>query len=299
MMKTDKKRRSIFKPVVMILLLTFLYNCQKSTDKKTNITVSIPPIKYFVDKIIGTNYSINVMLPKGQSPATHEPLPKQMERLKHSLFYFRMGLPFEEKWMHQITSANKKIKVINLQSGMVLKKNKKIRKRNEQSQHQHPDNDPHLWLNPFLVKKMIEIIYRELSDVQPDQKQFYKNNLDDFSRELDQVITEISNQLKNIKQKEMFVFHPSWGYFCDAFGLEQIAIEKEGKFPTSRELISVLEILREKKAKIIFVQPEFNLLDVKTIAQEINAKVVEIDPLAENYLENLKDVASKIEMGWQ
>ncbi len=303
---------------ILLLSLTLFFSCQKSSKQKENITVGILPVKYFVEKIAGQQFKINVTLPPGQSPATYEPLPKQMEMLNHALVYFRIGLPFEKKWLNKIASANKNIKVVDLTQGIILKNKKKHfqkklsysnhfddEQKNEQDKqkgeqkktHEHGENDPHVWLNPFLVKQMAQMIYENLSDLKPNQEQIYKKNLNIFLKELDKVSSEISNQLKHLKQREIFVFHPAWGYFCDAFDLKQIAIEKEGKSPTAKELISVLNILKEKKAKTIFVQPEFNYSEIKTIAREINADVVKINPLAEHYLENLRDIADKIKAG--
>ena len=91
------------------------------------------------------------------------------------------------------------------------------------------------------------------------------------------------------------VYHPSWGYFADAYGLEQVPIEIEGKEPTPRELKGLITQAKELGVKVIFIQPQFSAKSAKVIANAIGAQVVLADPLAQNWAENLLLVAEKFE----
>ncbi|MDP3065158.1 MAG: zinc ABC transporter substrate-binding protein, partial [Methanobacteriaceae archaeon] len=105
---------------------------------------------------------------------------------------------------------------------------------------------------------------------------------------LDQNLTQ---SLKEIKTRKILVYHPAWGYFCRDYGLEQISIEKEGKEPTPQDLSLVIDEARRENIKVVFVAPQFNQRNAQTVATEIGGQVVLVDPLARNYLENLKKVA--------
>ena len=93
------------------------------------------------------------------------------------------------------------------------------------------------------------------------------------------------------------VFHPAYGYFLKAYGLKQKAVESGGKDPGPRQLAHLLEEAREHKAKVIFVQPQFSTATARALAAELDAAVVPLDPLSEDYLANLERMAAAIAEG--
>jgi zinc transport system substrate-binding protein len=93
------------------------------------------------------------------------------------------------------------------------------------------------------------------------------------------------------------VYHPSWGYFAKEYGLSQIAVEIEGKDPSVQDMQRLIDTAKEKNIKIIFVQSGFSTSSAKTIASEIGGEVVEVDPLAKDYIANLSKVTQAFEKG--
>ncbi|MBU0719371.1 MAG: zinc ABC transporter substrate-binding protein, partial [Planctomycetes bacterium] len=65
--------------------------------------------------------------------------------------------------------------------------------------------------------------------------------------------------------------------------------------PTARQLGALIDRAKRSGVKLIFVQPQFDRRYAETVAQAIGGAVVPMDPLAEDYLANLVDLASKIE----
>lgn len=88
------------------------------------------------------------------------------------------------------------------------------------------------------------------------------------------------------------VFHPSWGYFAEEYNLEMVPIELGGSEPSAAELSQFIKQAKEEEISVIFVQPQFGVTSANAIAQSINAEVLQIDPLAENWLENMQSVAT-------
>ena len=78
----------------------------------------------------------------------------------------------------------------------------------------------------------------------------------------------------------MLVYHPSFGYLADAYGIKQVAIEQRGMEPGPRMIAKVIEMARADNIKVIFVQAQFNQDEARTIAREIGGKVVKLNPLA-------------------
>ncbi len=279
--------------VFLIIPLIFIYQCKKNETQKI-ITVSILPQKYFTERIVGDNFHINVMVGPGHEPHDYEPLPKQMIGLANSKLYLSIGVPFEDQLLNKIQNINPDIKIIKTQEGITLKP---LSNYNDHDQHENDSQeikDPHIWLSPKLVKMQAENIYNAVLSIDPGNKKFYEKNLNKFLIDLEKISQEINDTFSKINKKEFMVFHPAWGYFADEFGLRQIPIELEGKEPAPKQLLRVINLAKEKKIKVIFVQKQFSVNSARALAGEINAVVVTIDPLSEDYLNNLKNIADAI-----
>ena len=153
--------------------------------------------------------------------------------------------------------------------------------------------DPHIWLDPALVKVQVAHIRDGLSLVDPERAAFYASNAAAFDKELDELDREIRSILEPLPQENrtFLVFHPSWGYFARAYGLTQASIEVDGKEPSPRDLARIIAAGKESGAKVIFVQPQFSQKSAAVIAKQIGATVVRLDPLAEDWAENLRSAA--------
>jgi len=191
---------------------------------KINVTVSILPQKYFVQKIAGNLANVTVMVRPGSEPASYEPKPKQLSHLLKSQIYFSIGVPYERVWLKRfkdIKNTGKNIKKIPMLSsysfGSKMKKRLKIK---------ISDLDPHIWLSPLLVKKIVLNIEKAFIKIDPKHAKIYKKNLVMFDKNI-----EALHNLKNLKHRKFIVFHPVWGYFAKEFNLKQIPIQLEGKNP--------------------------------------------------------------------
>ena len=264
----------------------------KVTEEKLDITVSILPQAYFVRKIGGERFSVNVMVQPGAEPATYEPKPQQMRALSEAEAYISIGVPFEGAWMGKIKAANPNMLIIDSAQG-IQKMEMVAHHHHEEEEHEEDEEtlDPHIWLSPQLVKVLSENIYQGLVQLDPTQKEEYKQNLDQFKAEIEQLDQTIKQNLAGIKNRKFIVFHPAWGYFASEYNLEQVPIEVGGQEPSASELAELIQEAREENIKVIFAQPEFSGKDAQTIAQEIDGEVLLISPLAPDWSDNLLKVS--------
>jgi zinc transport system substrate-binding protein len=163
----------------------------------------------------------------------------------------------------------------------------------EHAGHDHEGLDPHIWLDPALVRIQAERIRDGLAKVDPAGAQAYAAGCEAFQRELDDLDREIRAILDPIPagRRTFLVFHPSWGYFAKAYGLTQAAIEVEGKEPSPRDMARIIAMGKESGARVVFVQPQFSEKSASVIARQIGAEVVRLDPLAEDWADNLRRAA--------
>jgi zinc transport system substrate-binding protein len=249
------------------------------------VAVSIPPQKFFVDKIAGGLVDVLVMIPPGASPHSYEPKPAQMAALSSARAYFAIGVEFEKAWLGKLAGIAPGMTIIHTDSGIAKLP---MEEGTEHDSAHHEGSDPHIWLSPELVKRQAATIAQALATLFPAHAATFRHRDSLFTSEIGALQDSIRLLLSARKSGQPFlVFHPSWGYFAKEFGLMQIAIEVEGKEPSPAELGAIFDLARRTNVTTIYVQPQFSRRSAEIIAGEIGARVVVADPLAESWHDNL------------
>ena len=251
---------------------------------KPIVSTTIMPTKFFIEQITGDELEINVMVPSSADPHTFEPKPSQMKMLEKSDLYFEVGMEFDEIWLKKISGDFKSVKFIKTQSGI----EKIAMSSHHDHDHDHGNLDPHIWLDPILVKTQSKNILNALCETYGEKCEKFSANFAEFEKKLDELDEFAKSNLKDLKGAKFIVYHPSWGYFAKRYDLEQIAIEIEGKEPKPADLAHLIEEAKEEGVKVIFVAPQFSKKAATAIADESGANVVEIDHLSANWLEEMK-----------
>jgi len=285
MLEGKKKYNSPMKRILLILLILTL-----SATASVSVAVSIAPQKYFVEQIMGKDSDITILVPNGSSPATYAPKPSQLKALNKASLYFSIGVAFEKNWLPRFQSISAKMKIIDTTKGI---QKRSISHKHED--HQHKGSDPHIWLSPKLVMIQAKTILDALVKEDSTQEEKYKKNYVTFITKLQKLDNKIAEILSPLKQKSFIVFHPSFGYFADDYGLQQVAIEKEGKEPSLRHIKRVIDYANEHKIKTVFVAPQFSKKAASQIAKQIGADVSTINPLSIDWDTNLLTIAKSFE----
>lgn len=267
-----------------------------SEPERLRVFVSIPPQASFVDRVGGERVSIEVLVRPGRSPATYEPTPRQMVALDSADIYFRIGVPFETRLTEKIRIDHGDLRIVDMHLGVQRadRSSEEHRGQREDAPGRHSEIDPHVWLDPGLVRVMIEGVAAELTALRPEFASEFEANLTRFQAELDSLNRRIADLLKPYKGQAMYVFHPAYGHFAEAYGLRQVAVEVGGKEPNARQVAQLIDQARSDGAKVIFVQPEFSEKTARTVTDAIEGEVVPLDPLAEDYVSNLWHMAVTI-----
>ena len=268
------------------------------TFAKTNIIVSILPQKIFVDKIGGVKVDTSVMVEAGASPHTYEPKASQMKKVTQADLYLSIGVEFENVWLDKFKNQNNNLIISDISKDI----NKTAMKaHHDEHEHEHHEKkevkskDPHIWVDPINVKQIAKNICATLIDVDSNNSEYYKENLVKYLKELDDLDSEIKSILKDTEKDATFmVFHPAWGYFAKRYNLTQLPVEVEGKEPKIKALVQLMKKAKKQKVQAIFTQPEFSDKSAKIIANNLDINVIKASPLAENWSENLRNLAKAI-----
>lgn len=309
--------RCLIKLFVIIPVALSLFLGKSLAADKVSVFVSIVPQRYFVQQIGKDRVDVQAMVQPGASPATYEPKPKQMADLSKARIYFAIGAPYENAWLKRITVANPNMKVVHTDEG-IDKIAMAVHHHNQEDGHDEDGNDhdkdahhgetareadhhdhggldPHIWLSPPLVKIQARTILSALQEVDPGNRSVYKANYQEFSARIDQLDADLGKIFAEKTGLRFMVFHPAWGYFAQAYGLKQVPIEIEGKDPKPAQLKALIHHARESGVRVVFVQPQFSTKSANVVAREIGGQVIFADPLAEDWMANLREVATKFQ----
>lgn len=263
---------------------------------QVNTVVSIVPQKAFLEAIGGEHVRVELMVLPGSSPHSYEPKPSQMKAIDAAELYFTIGVEFEGAWMKKFANQNKKMKIIDSTVGITKIEMKEHDHHEKKAHdHEHVGLDPHVWTSPANIKIIVKNILDTLIAQDAAHKEYYTSNYAIFVAKVDAADVTIKEVLKNVQKGSKFmVFHPSWGYFAHQYGLEQVAIEVEGKEPKPKELAHIMEEAKEEGVKAIFTQPEFSDKSARLIADALKIKVIKASPLNPKWDEGIIALATAI-----
>ena len=274
-------------------------SCQGEDEASTEIgvVVTLQPQAQFVEEVGGDKVNVTVMVPPGASPHTYEPSPGQMKAVASAEIYAKVGsgVEFELVWLDNIIAQNNDITIVDCSDGIELIEMSHEHEHEDEGEGNHEEGmDPHIWMSPMNAKIMVENICSGLIEVDPDNRRFYESNRDAYLERLTELHRDIEDKLSDITNWFFMVFHPPFGYYAEEYGLTMIPIEEEGKEPTAAGLARLIEQAQEHDIKIVFAEPQFNPESARVIADAIEGTVAFIDPLAENYIENMRLITNEL-----
>lgn len=292
--------------------------------ERIRVAVSILPHAEFVERLAGDRAEVEVMVGPGQSPHTYDPTSRQWARLSGTAVYFATGVEMENLLLPRIRRAFPDIRIVDTTEGLQFltmggepvshlhervgdpaaggpaggdgdpHSSGHVHVHGEDCDHAPGSVDPHVWLSPRNAKIQAGLMAEALMQADPEHASAYAANLERFLEDLDAVDAELAETLAPMAGTSIFVFHPAFGYLASAYGMTQTAIERDGLDPGTRYLTEVIERGRRMGVAAIFVSPQFSAASARMVAREIGAEVVVIDPLARDYVDNLRSVARTI-----
>ena len=264
--------------VVLMVTAGTLFSCSSAKNDNANkITVSIEPLRYLTEQIVGDRFEVVTMVPKGSSPETYEPTARQMADLSESILYIKVGeLGFERTWMPRLTSNAPHITVVNSSEGITS----------------HIGDDPHSWMSARNAIIMAHNIYEAVKRIDVKDSVFFRQRLDSLCSVIHATDKYIRQTTAQAQCKSFIIYHPALTYFASDYGLEQLALEEHGREPSAAELEQIISTARAKGVKTMFIQREFANRNVDIITNTIGARKVEINPLGYDWNKEMRRIAA-------
>ncbi len=278
--------------ILIFSLLVILPSCNtgsSGTDKDI-ISVSIAPFKYFVREIGGADFNINVIVPSGSNPHNYEPFPEQVIDLSKSKAFISNGyMGFEKAWLSRFQEINKDIVKVSL--GEKIDPITSI--HNHNGDH-NEDIDPHYWVSPKSAYSMAESVLDLLCTLDPNRKSNYESDYEILHKKISELDRLADSLFSNANGRSFMIYHPNLAYIARDYGFNEIAVEFEGKEPPPSRFRELIDIARAENIRTIFIQKEYDKRHARSIADEIDADIIVIDPLSEDWYEAIKFIITEL-----
>jgi zinc transport system substrate-binding protein len=293
------KTRAALACIVVLFLVPALFASGKkeipAQGEKPIVAVSILPQAYFVRQIAGSLVDVVVLVGEGQSPHAYEPTPRQMAQLAQAGCWVLSGTDFEISLLPKISALYPKLKIVDGTQGVVFRSLDQHDHEGEQTASpQGIEIDRHTWLgweNSLILSSHVKDL---LIEMLPGQRETLESNYSQLVQDINDTFEELKVSLAQLKGRTVFVYHPSFGYFFDAFGIVQEAVETGGKEPTAKGLGDLIAKAKEDQVAAIFVQVQFPVQAATTVAEAVGAQVIALDPLAEDWLDNIRQMGKAL-----
>lgn len=267
---------------ICVALVAVACGAPQPTDSRPTITVSIAPLRWLAEAIVGDDVRVDVLIPAGASPETFEPTPRQITAMTDSRAVYTVGLMEFERSL----TSRAGIATTPLCEGI------ETIGGHYHNGHSH-GADPHIWTSPRELRVMAENMHRHLRTIFPDSTCY-----DERYAQLDSALVELDHYVAScwaMSERNYFViYHPALTYYARAYGIEQVAIEQEGREPSARSLTNLIERARRDGVKRVFYQRPYPASVVEVTAEAIGAEAVEFDPLAEDVYSMIRQTTQMI-----
>jgi len=223
-------------------------------------------------ELVGDSTRVVTLVPQGASPHTYDLRPSGARAAQSSsaFFYVDEGV---DGWAARV-SAPKKFVVFDM-----LSESLKIRATDDGDAH--GVFNPHFWTDPLTVLEILPRLVSALDEVDRSGRSAHALMRDRFSSDLARLHEEIETALRPFEGTEVVVFHPSWAYFLERYGIDAVAVIEPfpGKEPTPKYLKHVIDVARAKEVKLIITEPQSPPRPAEVVAEAAGLTIVELDPL--------------------
>jgi len=294
----------MFKRLLVFLIPASFLVAGCRPDSATNtgkpvVTVTILPFRYFVEQLAGDRFKVNVLVPPGANHHAYDPTPRQLQDLEHSKALFVNGyLGFEQTWLPKVRSNLPQLPVVNLSAGidLITIEGSEGEQEDEADHagHSHEGPDPHYWLSARDARILAGNMARGLIAADPQGEQLIQRNLTVLIARLDSLDTTINQALSGIENRSFIIFHPALNYFARDYDLIQHSMELGGKEPTASHFRDLVDLSINENISIIFVQKEYDQENARTLAREIGAEIISIDPMSADWIHEMSSLKDKL-----
>lgn len=289
------RRIQLLLVLILISIMAVVAGCGNKADSgnaaattsKLKVVTTIYPVYEFARQVGGDKIDVVMLIPPGAEPHDWEPSAKDLVTIKNAKLFLYNGAGFEPVAKLLTKEVLGSATAVEISKGLPLLKGSDEadehdddHKDGKQDKHQH-EVDPHVWLDPVLAQAEVNNIAKALSEVDPANKDYYRQNADTFNAELAKLDEEFKTGLADVKRRDIVTSHAAFQYLAKRYNLKQLPIMglAPDAEPTPDRLASVVKFCKEHNVKYIFFETLVSPKLAQTIAKETGAKLLVLNPV--------------------
>lgn len=279
--REDQKSHSSFSPIMLLLLFVALTvtacGTQKSTGTGLKVVATTSLVGDVVQQVGGDLIQLTTLLPLGADPHSFEPRPQDAAAIQDAQLIFLNGLELEHA-LEPMIEANARGTVVAVSGG--IDPITFAAAGPNSTGDTHGSGDPHVWMNPLLVKVWVSNIESALSTADPEHAAQYQQNAEAYLTQLDELHTWIQDQVAKIppEKRKLVNDHESMAYFAQPYGFEVVGLVVGSistlSSPSAQELAALEDLIRAQQVPAIFVDRSVNTTLADQVAQDTGIQVV-------------------------
>lgn len=317
------------KIIILISMIFVLFSCtnnnvennlilEENEVNKIQIMTSIIPIASITNYIGWEFVEAESIVPAWVSPHGFDLKPSQMVSLEKADLIVYLWLEHIDMFLEKAINEEKSLMVYQWIELLEWKEHSHSDEdehhddedeehNDEYEHHDDEDNhsiDAHIWTSSENAIIIANKIADKLSELMPENKDYFLENLANFSAELNNIKTEFLEKNSEKNQKEFIVFHDAYNYL-----FEELWIDSDNKLvfqknvlsdPNSKEMKELIDEIKLHWINIAFAEPQLNDSNLQKLANEYNLNVLTLNPLGSEtnsrwYIENYKNNLSSLE----
>ena len=259
---------------VVLVSLVFVRPMSRSqSSSKMQVTTSFYPLYFFAQRIGGEMARVVNITPAGGEPHDYEPTADDIVRIENSALLIVNGGGLEA-WGDKIKQNIDPQKTLLVTAGEGLTTQQVVEEENTIT-------DPHAWLSPPLAVRMVEKIEIGFAKADPKNASYYEANASAFKSELAALDADYKSGLADCGEKNIVTSHAAFGYLATAYDLNQVPIAglSPDAEPSPKQLGGIAKFAKENKVKYIFFESLVSPKLSETVAREIGAQTLVLNPI--------------------
>ena len=271
--------RSVAVAVLLALAITACGETGKERsagDDRLHVAATVAPVADVVRQVVGDRATVVGLIPEGVDSHTFEPSPSTVKTMAGADVLFLNGLHLEESTLAQARAALPDDAPVVALGDLVLQP------QDYAFDFSFPEGDgdpnPHVWMDPTLVRRWSEIVRDTMSRLDPEGAPVYGVNQARFASVMDQLDRAIAASVATIPPpaRKLVTYHDSFAYFSRRYGVPVVGAVQPSDFsePSPRDLQALIEQIRAERVPAVFGSEVFPSEVTQEVARESGARFV-------------------------
>jgi len=295
----EKRRKTAtFSMMPLILILAILCSisasCEKrtmeNTDGKLAIITTTTMLYDMAVSIGGECVKVTALMGPGIDPHLYQASAGDVTKMQDANVVLYNGLHLEGKMGYVFAALAKSGRNIicaedGIAEAMLL------------SDEINPEiHDPHIWFDVSIWKASAKHVAARLAEIDPDNSDNYKTNMEKYLAELDELERYIKERVDEISenQRVLVTAHDAFRYFGRAYGFEVLGLQgisTDAEAGTA-DVSNLASFIAENRIKAIFVESSVPPRNIEALQAAVKARDFNVEIGGELYSDSLGDATS-------